>query len=94
MQLEELQEDCIFQPSQDKEFNTPACAYNLSSSEPSNGVCLCSVYKDGVSFACCFACTKQYGFVLVFVTIQPHIARRWPYINIACVEHIETDELH
>lgn len=22
----------------------------------------CSVYKDGVSFACCSACTKQYGF--------------------------------
>lgn len=30
-------------------------------------------------------------FVLVFVTIQPHIARRGLYINIACVEHIETD---
>lgn len=62
LQLEELHEDCSFQPSQDKEFNTPACAYNLSSSEPSHGVCLCSVYKDGVSFACCSACTKQYGF--------------------------------
>lgn len=31
-------EDSLFQPLQDKEFNTPACAYNSSSSKPSNGV--------------------------------------------------------
>lgn len=28
----------VFQPSKDKEFNTPACAYKSFSSEPSNGV--------------------------------------------------------